>query len=106
MLLTYDSPLHRKYLRDAEREQLAGHAFNMGLQCARATFRRLFKAQSPVSGTRRLYFLLGLYETHAEARPRRRPKIARLLEDTYKLFRGGKVRWRTRVGVKLISGAD
>ncbi|KAF0300795.1 hypothetical protein FJT64_026796 [Amphibalanus amphitrite] len=81
----------KKYLRDAEREQLAGHAFNMGLQCARATFRRLFKAQSPVSGTRRLYFLLGLYETHAGMRPRRRPKIARLLEETYKLFRGGKV---------------
>ena len=86
--------LHRKYLRDQEREQLSEHAADMGLQCARATFRRLFKAQTPVSGTRRLYFLTDLYEAHAD-RPRDRadrgPRIAQLLEDTYRLFRGGKV---------------
>ena len=95
-VFTVRVPACRKYLRDQEREQLAEHAADMGLQCARASFRRLFKAQTPVSGTRRLYFLIDLYEAHAD-RPRsqdrteRGPRIAQLLEETFKLFRGGKV---------------
>ncbi|XP_037071149.1 calcineurin-binding protein cabin-1-like [Pollicipes pollicipes] len=81
----------KKYLRDKDREQLAGHAFKMGLQCARATYQRLFKAQAPVPGVKRFYFLMQLHEAYTGASRARRPLIAPLLEKTFKQYRGGKV---------------